>query len=218
MEARKFATLGMIGIGWFVVAVLVLHVIESEFSVVNNFISDYATGSFGWLMQSAFFGAGVGTIAIGLGLHKTLVPAKRVTFSVVLLIIAGVGFFGAIAKTDPAGATESTTSSGVHVVASMVIFFTLLICVWMLRGVFTRDPTWEPFAKSQMWFAIAYTLTLVGTVVTPEDGPVGVPQRIFVPVMMAWLATLAWNIRLNSLTANASLRQATQDDTHEYRW
>ena len=195
MSEKQLGTIGMIGIGWFVVAVLALHVIEPEFSVVDNFISDYANGDYGWLMQSAFFGAGVGTFAIALGLRKTLVPAKRVTASVVLLLIAGIGFFVAMFKTDPKGVTDLTTAGTLHALGSVVIFFALLVTAWMLRGVFKRDPTWETFAKTQMWFAIAYTVTMFAAFATPEDGPSGLTQRIFVPVMMAWLATLAWSIR-----------------------
>jgi hypothetical membrane protein len=191
----------MIGIGWFVVAVLALHIIEPDFSVVDDFISDYALGDYGWLMQSAFFGAGVGTIAIALGLHKTMAPGKRVTASVVLFAVAGVGFFVAIFKTDPKGATELTTAGTLHVVGSVVIFFSLLVAAWIVRGAFKRDQIWEPFAKTQLWFAIAYTVTMFVTFGTPEDGPVGLTQRIFVPVMMAWLFTLAWNIRSKSSAA-----------------
>jgi hypothetical membrane protein len=146
MSGKRLGTIGMLGFGWFVVAVLALHVIEPEFSVVNNFISDYALGDYGWLMQSAFFGAGVGTIAIALGLRKTLVPAKRVTASVVLLAIAGIGFFVAMFKTDPTGVTDLTTAGTLHALGSVVIFFALLVTAWMLRGVFKRDPTWETFA------------------------------------------------------------------------
>jgi hypothetical membrane protein len=198
MSGKQLGTVGMIGIGWFVVAVLALHVIEPEFSVIDTFISDYALGDYGWLMQSAFFGAGVGTIAIALGLRKTLASGKRVSASVVLLALAGIGFFVAISKTDPTGATDLTTAGALHGVGSVVLFFALLITAWMLRGVFKRDPTWEPFAKTQMWFAVAYTVTMIVAFATPEDGPVGLTQRIFVPVMMAWLATLAWSIRRNS--------------------
>ena len=188
----------MIGIGWFVVAVLALHVIEPDFSVVDNFISDYALGDYGWLMQLAFFGAGIGTIAIALGLRKTLAPGKRVTAAVVSFAVAGIGFFVAIFKTDPREFTDLTTAGMLHALGSIVIFFALIVAAWMVRGVFKRDPTWEPFAKTQMWFAIAYTVTMIVTFATPEDGPVGLTQRIFVPVMMAWLFTLAWNIRRNS--------------------
>jgi hypothetical protein len=149
-------------------------------------------------MQSAFFGAGVGTIAIALGLRKTLAPGKRVTASVVLLLLAGIGFLVAVFKTDPKGVTDLTTAGTLHVLGSMAIFFPLLITAWMVRGVFKRDPIWESFAKTQLWFAIAYTVTMFVNFGTPEDGPAGLTQRIFVPVMMAWLFTLAWSVRRNS--------------------
>jgi hypothetical protein len=88
-----------------------------------------------------------------------------------------------------------TTAGTLHALGSVVIFFALLIAAWILRGVFKRDPTWEKFVKTQMWFAITYTVSMFVAFATPEDGPVGLTQRIFVPVMMAWLATLAWSIR-----------------------
>lgn len=201
MSGKQAGTIGMIGIGWFAAAVIMLHIVEPEFSVVDNFISDYALGEYGWLMQSAFFGAGVGTIAIALGFRKTLASGKRVTASVVLFGLAGIGFFVAIFKTDPTGATELTTAGTLHVTGSVVIFFSLLAAAWIVRGVFRRDRIWEPFAKTQLWFAIAYTVTMFVVFGTPEDGPVGLTQRIFVPVMMAWLFTLAWNIRSRSSAA-----------------
>ena len=205
MSGKQYGIIGMVGIGWFVVAVLVLHLVEPDFSVVDDFISDYANSDNGWLMQSAFLGAGVGTIAIALGLRKTLAPGTRVTASVVLMLVAGVGFLVAISKTDSKGVTDSTTSGTLHVAGSVAIFFALLIAVWMMRGVFKRDPVWGPFAKAQLWFAIAYTVTMFVNFGTPEDGPVGLTQRIFVPVMMAWLFTLAWNIRRNSPAIEATV-------------
>jgi hypothetical protein len=101
------------------VAVVALHVIEPDFSPVDTFMSDYANGDNGWLMQSEFFGAGIGTIAIALGLRKTLVPTKRGTASVVLLVLAGTGFFVAgLFNTDPTGVTDLTTTGTVHVLGS----------------------------------------------------------------------------------------------------
>jgi hypothetical protein len=112
--------------------------------------------------------------------------------------LPGIGFLVAVFKTDPKGVTDLTTAGTLHVLGSMAIFFPLLITAWMVRGVFKRDPIWEPFAKTQLWFAFAYTVTMFGNFGTPEDGPAGLTQRIFVPVMMAWLFTLAWNVRRNS--------------------
>lgn len=195
MPAKQLGTIAMIGVGWFVVAVLALHVVEPDFSVVNNYMSEYALGERGWLMQSAFFGVGFGVIAIALGLRQTLARGKRVTASVVVLLIAGIGFFVAIFKTDPAGATETTTAGTLHAIGSVIVFFSLLAVAWMLRGVFKRDPPWQAFAKAQMWFAIVYTVSMIVTFGTPQDGPVGLTQRLFVTLILGWLLTLAWNIR-----------------------
>jgi hypothetical membrane protein len=204
MSGKQLGTVGMIGIGWFVVAVVALDVIEPEFSVVDEYMSDYALGNYGWLMRSAFFAVGLGIVAIGLGLRKTLGPGKRVAASVVMFVSAGIGFLVVgMFNTDPTGVTDLTTVGTLHVLGSVVIFFSLLIAAWMVRGVFKRDPTWEPFAKTQMWFAIAYTVTMFVMFGTPEDGPVGLTQRIFIPVMMGWLFTLAWNIRRNATNTEA---------------
>ncbi|MDX1659096.1 MAG: DUF998 domain-containing protein [Nitriliruptorales bacterium] len=207
MSARQLGVVGMIGAGWFIVSVLILNVIDTEYSRINDFMSDYANGEYGWLMQSAFLGAGIGAIATAGGLRKSLEPGKRVTASIVLLLVAGLGYLLAIAKTDPSDATEFTTAGILHVVGSLLIFFSLLIAVWFLRGVFDRDPSWNHLATTQMWFATAYTVTMVVSFGTPMDGPVGLTQRIFVPVMMAWWIFIAWNIRRLDSTSQAAEHQ-----------
>lgn len=199
----------MFGAGWFIVAVLILNVIDSEYSRMNDFMSDYANGEYGWLMQSAFLGAGIGAIASSVGLRKSLKPGKWVTSSIVFLLIAAIGYLLAIAKTDPSGATEPTTAGILHIVGSLMVFASLLIAVWLLWGVFKRDPTWSHLAKTQMWFAIAYTLTMIVAFGTPMDGPVGLTQRILVPVMMAWWIFIAWNIQQNDPAAQATEHQPT---------
>ena len=209
MSAKQLGAIGIIGAGWFIVAVLILNVIDTEYSRVDDFMSDYANGEYGWLMQSAFLGAGIGAIATALGLRKSLEPGKRVTTSIVLLLIAGVGYLLAIAKTDPRDATEFTTAGALHVIGSLMIFFSLLVAVWLLRGVFKRDPTWNQVAKPQMWFAVAYTVTMIISFGTPMDGPVGLTQRIFVPVMMAWWIFIAWNIQQHDSTTQPAQPQAT---------
>lgn len=199
----------MLGAAWFIVAVLILNVIDTEYSRVDDFMSEYANGEYGWLMQSAFLGAGIGAVANAVGLRRSLKPGKRVTTSIVFLLVAGVGYFLAIAKTDPAGATEFTTAGILHVIGSLMIFFSLLVAVWLLRGVFKRDPIWSHLGKTQMWFAITYTVTMVAAFGTPMDGPVGLTQRFVVPVMMVWWMFIGWNIQQHDSTTQAAGHQTT---------
>jgi hypothetical membrane protein len=186
----------MLGVGWLVAALVALHFLDSDLSVTDTYTSDYALGDYGWLMRSAFFAVGVGTVAIGLGLRETLAPGKRVTASVVLFLIAGVAFLvGGIFNTDPTGVTDLSATGTVHVLASAVLFLSLLVSAWFLRGVFKRDPSWQWFSKAQLGFAVAYTAALIVSFATPEGGTVGLTQRIGIAVLMAWLATLGWSIR-----------------------
>lgn len=188
----------MIGVGWFVAAVLILNVVDSDFSRIDNMISEYANGDYGWLMQSAFLGAGIGTVAIAVGIHKALEPSKLARVSVVLLYAAGIGFFLALERTN----------GWLHLIGSVIVFFAILFAVWTLWNVFRRDRSWEPLAKTQLWFAIAYTTALIvlfGTL----GGPGGLTQRISVLVMMGWLITLAWNIQQHDSTTQAADHQST---------
>jgi hypothetical protein len=73
--ARLYGTIGIVGVGGWVLANLLLHVLVPELSVVNNTLSEYALGDFGWLKRAAEFANGVGLVAIALGLRATLAPA-----------------------------------------------------------------------------------------------------------------------------------------------
>lgn len=193
MSARQLGVIGMLGAGWFIVSALVLNVVDAEYSRVHDAMSNYAHGEYGLLMQSAFLGAGIGAVANAVGLRKSLKPGKRITTSIVFLLIAGGGYFLAIARTDP-----------LHIIGSLMIFFSLLVAVWLLRGVFRRDPTWSHLGQTQMWFAIAYTVTMAVVFGTPMDGPVGLTQRIFVSVMMVWWIFIGWNIQRHDSTTQAA--------------
>lgn len=198
LDAANLGTVAMAGIGFFVVALISLHLLEPDFSAVNEYTSDYALGeSFGWLMRAAFFAAGLASIAIALGLKRSLEPGKRVTATVALFLVAGVAFFtvGAF-NGDPTGQTDLSTSGTVHVVGSVVLFVALVVAVWFLRGVFDRDRQFQRFASAQKWLAIAFTMGFVATFAVPEDGAVGAIQRIFVAILMAWLAFVAWTLRM----------------------
>ncbi len=197
LGAEQLGNIGLAGIGFFVVSLVSLHFLEPGFSVVNEYTSDYARGeSFGWLMRAAFFAGGLAALAIAQGLRQSLVSGKRVATTTALFVVAGLAFFtvGAF-NGDPTGQTNLSTSGTVHVVASFVLFLALLVAAWFLRGVFDRDDRFQRFASAQKWFAIAFTVGLLVTFATPEEGPVGATQRVFVAVLMVWLAFVAWTVK-----------------------
>ena len=67
MSGRQLGTVGIIGVAFFVVTVVVFLFLDPGTSAVDLQASYYALGEYGWLMRVAFFALEIGTISIALG-------------------------------------------------------------------------------------------------------------------------------------------------------
>lgn len=204
MSAKQYGILGIVGVASYLAANLALHILDPDLSIVETTISEYALGDYDWLSQGGTIAMGVGVAAVALGLRATLSPGKRVTAAWVLLLICGLGFIiSGIFITDPAGTTEATTSGTLHELAGTVSMLTVLVSVWILRGVFTRDAAYRSFAVVQMWFAIAVTGAMALLLALGEDR-LGLSQRILVVAVASWLLVLALRIQTTQTPTPAS--------------
>jgi hypothetical protein len=194
MTARQYGTIGIVGVAGWVLANLLLHVLDPGLSVVKTTTSEYALGDYGWLKRAAEFSIGLGLVAIALGLRTSLVPGSRVTASWVLMLLAGVGFFASgVFVTDEMGA-DFTVSGGLHFLSFLVTLISVLIAVWMLRGVFARDDGWRNFQRAQHWFAVAFSFFVVVNIALAGTAP-GLAQRALIVVLASWLLALTVNMR-----------------------
>ena len=169
--------------------VVVLHFIQSDLDPVEITISEYALGRLGWLMTLAFLVVGLSTLALALGLRRSLAPGKRVAASVVLVALAGVGFVASgIFEAEP------EVDASVHDLAGLLLFLAIIVGAFLLRGVFARDVRWQALASAALWFALGLLVTFLGFFFAPEWLQ-GLPQRVFVAIMMSWLAVIGWWMR-----------------------
>ena len=204
MTARGYGTAGVVGVGLFALTVVALHILDPDLSVIDEPISVYSLGEYGWLSQVGTIAMGLGLIGIALGLRETLVSGKRVTASWVLVLIAGLGFIiSGLFVTDPTGAIESTTSGTLHDLGGYISLLGVVITVWMLQGVFSRDAVYQHFARTQLWFAVLVTASMVA-LLTLGEGQLGLMQRPFVVAVVVWLLVLAVRIRRTHTPALAT--------------
>lgn len=193
---RSLGLVGLAGVGAWVSIVVLLHGIKSELDPVDTYISDYAIGDNGWLMQLAFYAVGIGTLAVAWGLRLSLAPGKRVLLSVVLTAVVGVGFLVAgTFTTDPTDATDTTTEGSLHLLGAVMVFPVIVACAFILLGVFRRDPIWSEFAGRVRWFPwLLFAGFIVSFFASPDD-LLGITQRVYAAIVMAWIGTLAWQLR-----------------------
>lgn len=194
MTIRQYSAVGVVGVGLFGLALIALHILDPDLSVVDEQVSLYALGDYGWLSRTGNVAMGIGLTAIALGLRATLKEGKRVTTSWVLILAAGFGFIvSGVFNTNPANTVESTTAGALHDLGGYISMLSLMVATWFLRGVFKRDEHYSDMDRSQTWFAILMSGALVA--VMAFESILGLTQRILVAVVVSWLITLGYSIR-----------------------
>lgn len=210
---------GIIGVIYWAATFFVMHFIQPELNPIDHQMSEYANGRLGWLMVAGFVVGGLGVLVLAMGLSKSLKPGKRVRTSVVLTMLAGLGFIGSgVFKTDiplEDGTVGYTFSGQMHSLAGIVAFLSLIIGSFILAGVFARDPQWQPLARTTQLFAWVILITFLGSLVASIVGPpgtggvAGLAQRIFVAVMLTWLARIGWHMRQPRAAASSGVGSRT---------
>lgn len=107
---------------YYVVVIALLHVLRTDYDPGYRFLSEYVNGPYGELMRSTFFVLTVGTLALSLGLWRSVSSKLRFLPDLLLLVIwAGAVFLAGIYTADLQG-LPPTPSGQMHVRMSMIGF------------------------------------------------------------------------------------------------
>ena len=184
-----FALSATVGILYFVVAVVALHVLRPELNPVKHAVSNYAIGPFGFLMISAFFGLALSAFALALGFARSLAPTRQARVSVLLLSLTGMGlamtaiFPGDVTSPHPPG----TTTALIHWLAAGTSFLSLMIATFLLSSAYKTDIRWQSFHHLSLTFAVINVLALAVFGVLTLAGWIGIGERIYLGACMVWL-------------------------------
>ena len=69
-QLARIATVAPVGIVYFAVIIVALHFLRSDLDPMRRPTSEYAVGSYGFLMTSAFFSMSLGSFALVIGLYR----------------------------------------------------------------------------------------------------------------------------------------------------
>jgi hypothetical protein len=182
-SARRLNAAGSAAAALMAIAlVLGLHLLRSELEPASHRLSEYALGSWGWLMTSAFLSA-----ATGVWLLRRALPASaHLRPARALLAVAAVGFaVSALVPTDPLRpeavreAVHSAASAGALIASTAAALWTVTIGVEAIDWRRALGPA-----------RVAVTVAAVGALLSPllHDGPwTGAMQRLSVAALFVWL-------------------------------
>lgn len=182
------------GVFAFGAIILLLHALESESNPTEHMVSEYALGDHGFLLTTAAILLALGSAALAVGLQRALRP-KPFTPTVLLAIWSAGAVIAGLFNTDPKGTVETSTNGEIHTFAVSVAVLALTCAAFLFGQHFQRDANWRSKASATRWWALAMLLTTVATMLAAESEVGGIVQRIWITVLIGWLAFVANHLR-----------------------
>jgi hypothetical protein len=165
-----FAKIAIIAGAVYVFLLLMLHLLEPEFDPNWRFISEYALGKFGFLMNACFLLYSVAAICIIL-LTSPHIKTVVGYIGLVILAISALGIaMAGVFNTDPIGTEMSriSTTGTIHYTGASLDFSPLAFL--LLAFSLGRNKAWRPVrAKLLITSSISILLTIAFMASMPAD-------------------------------------------------
>jgi hypothetical membrane protein len=192
---------------YFVLALLLMHAIRPDYTIIDHMISDYAVGPTGWVMTTAFTSLAFGCLALAIGLLRDGPQSWLCRIGASLLIVAFIGLVvTALFPTDLE--TAPTTQAGnIHTISFLVNVVSILVSTLCLAFSYGSSPDWRGHSTPALIFAGLLVIAVVAQFLTLHRGaPYGIANRLFVAILMAWLIlNCVW---LRQVAAKAGLLES----------
>lgn len=199
--AARLAAGGGIAVG---LIILALHAIKPEYEPSWRFISEYAIGPGGWIMQAAFLLWAASGAALALALRGHLHGRWGKAGLVVLMVVAAALVPAGLFPQDPVTAPpEAHTSSGtIHAIASMIGIPGIPIAAVLIgAGLGRSDPRWRQrpllrAATHATWISLAAMAIYLAWALPQAGGfspavAAGWMNRLVVASYLVWQIVLA---------------------------
>lgn len=186
----------------FLAVVVVLHFMQPELHPFRRFVSEYALGRMGWLLNTGFlsFAAGLAALAAAFGWLLDAPAQRRV--GGILLGVSALGILASGLFNADLQGTHRTSRGIAHDLAGFVAFFSLMPGAIITSRRLARA---NRLRGRYLWLILlAWLLVPLFLAMMFVFGPLGViglGQRIFLSGVFAWLLFAAHGLQTRSFEA-----------------
>ncbi|HET9919410.1 MAG TPA: DUF998 domain-containing protein [Ktedonobacteraceae bacterium] len=200
-QAARFALASSVGVLYFIMAVVILHLLRPDLNPVTHAVSNYAVGPFGFLMTSAFFMLALSEFALAQGLVRGLACSRRARVSVALLNLAAAGLVvtGLFHSDVNAPRPPASTSALLHWTGAGISFLSLMISIFLLSGCFKDDARWQSIYRLSYGWGAGILLALAAYGALAMIDWTGIGERIYIATSILWLLFASLQLRTITL-------------------
>jgi hypothetical protein len=207
--ARLLFVTGVVGPPLFVIVFLVEGITRPGYSAWRNFVSQLATGDWGWVQVMNFlvYGVLMGCFAVGLrrslGGGRASIAAPVLVGAYALSLLSAGIFVTDPALGYPAGAPEVHTTHGlIHGLSGLAAFTFLIAASFVMAWRFSGDRESRPWAIYSLLSGLLIIACFVASNVfsvldaqgSLQNAPTGFVQRIAIIGGWTWITLVAWHL------------------------
>ncbi|HEY6204789.1 MAG TPA: DUF998 domain-containing protein [Chthoniobacterales bacterium] len=169
---------------YWVAVIVLMHVLEAEFSPVRVPMSAYVAGAHGGWMTTSFFALATALLATAFGVIRTSFGNVPAWVGCLLFIVAAVGVV--LAGIFP-GIIRRPSSIHWHVVGSLFAFPGMAFGSLLLSFGFSSDRDWQRISVATLTLSGGVVLLLALSFSSVTADFAGLVQRLFFALLIPWL-------------------------------
>lgn len=206
-------SVGLAGLA--LVLMVLLHIVEPEFDPSWRFVSEYANGDQGWMMQLVFLSLAGGLLASFFAIKSQVQTIwGKIGLAVSLLAVTAMSA-AAFFAIDPITSSkdELTTQGNIHGLTAMVGNPSFGLAALLIGISLTRSSLWAGSRRALLAMAnfpwISFVIMLGSMFATlPKDGTFGPDVLIGWPNRLVILAYIVWIGGIGLLALKARAKKA----------
>ena len=172
---------------YYVGAVLVLHVVRTDFDPRYRYLSEYAVGPYVALMTSTFFVLSAGSVALAIGLWRSVSSKLRILPGLLFWLTWACAVFLAGVFTGDLQGTPHTRIGQIHEQMGMIAFPSAMVAMPLISVPLRWEQKWNSLWRSAIVLSAVVILSFLVYDRFGQADLGGLDQRIALGVTLIWM-------------------------------
>jgi hypothetical protein len=181
---------------YYVVAVALLHILRTDFNPGYRYLSEYARGPYGALMTSTFFVLSAGSLALLLGLCRSVASRLRFVPGFVLWFTWACAVFLAGIYTSDLQGTPHTRIGRIHDQMGVIAFPSATVALLLLSLALRWEREWRSVWRPAMLLSVVALVSFLALDRFGQRDLGGLDQRIFLAATLIWMWIIGRRIQV----------------------
>jgi hypothetical protein len=174
-------------VAYYATAIVLLHVLRSDYDPGYRYLSEFARGPYGALMTSTFFVLSAGSLALSLGLWRSVSSKLRFLPGLLFWLTWACAVFLSGIYTGDLQGTPPTRIGHIHDQMGMIAFPSAAVALPLLSLALRWEKEWRSAWPITMLLSVAIVVCLLAFDRFGRMGLGGLDQRIFLGGTLIWM-------------------------------